>query len=182
MRRQSIPQHDLDRILAHANPLDRLLVLLAYKAGLRVSEVCALRVSDVRRPDGTIRQTFTLKVYKGQDRKNPADQSVYIAAGLAEELRAWTDGRGDDAPLVANDQGLSFARQSILRRFKKLCARAGVDTYTFHELRHTCATTLLEKGATLRTVQQILRHRDIRTTAIYTHPSANMCLEAVAGL
>jgi integrase/recombinase XerD len=180
MRRQSIPQHDLDRILAHANPLDRLLVLLAYKAGLRVSEVCALRVSDVRRPDGTIRETFRLRVFKGQNRKRHADQSVFLQMGLRIELMAWTDGLPDNAPLVYNDHGRPYARQSIRRRFVKLCARAGVDTYTFHELRHTCATNMLERGADLSDAQRILRHIHASTTTIYDHPSTNRCLRAVS--
>lgn len=153
---------DAARLRMHA------LVETLYATGLRVSELVALPVSVAR---GSA-DLFIVRGKGGKDRMLPLSGPARAA------VQAWLalldpDGmRADGEPLFpALGEAGHLARQVFARELKGLAARAGLASASLspHVLRHAFATHLLENGADLRVVQQLLGHADISTTQIYTH-------------
>lgn len=145
----------------------RCLIELLYATGLRVSELIALPVAAA-----TTRERFLVVRGKGgRDRLVPLNEPAR-QAGLAylEALRATG---GDNARWLFPGDGESghLTRQAFARELKVLAAAAGLppDSLSPHVLRHAFASHLLQNGADLRVVQELLGHADIATTQIYTH-------------
>ncbi len=150
---------------------DLALVELLYDAGLRAGETCALRLSDLDTNEGWLRV--------GQG-KGGRDRVVPLADAAAAAITAYVHhGRAD---LVArnrsDDPGTVFlnsrGRQMTTRDVRRVIARLGVSALDGrpiwpHLLRHSFATHLLEGGADLRSVQELLGHADVGSTQIYTH-------------
>jgi integrase/recombinase XerD len=144
------------------------LVETLYATGLRVSELVSLPVRVAR----TRADLFIVRGKGGKDRMLPLSGPARAA------VQAWLthidpDGlRGENEPLFPAD-GMAghVSRQVFARELKGLAARAGLKSAELspHVLRHAFATHLLENGADLRVVQQLLGHADISTTQIYTH-------------
>jgi integrase/recombinase XerD len=140
----------------------RALLMTAYAAGLRVSEVTRLRVADI----DSARMVIRVRHGKGQK-----DRYVMLSPRLLEVLRAyWKAARPGDFlfPGAAPDQPLTTGS------VRKVCSRArraaGLDKHvTVHTLRHSFATHLLESGTDLRTIQVLLGHHSFNTTARYVH-------------
>jgi site-specific recombinase XerD len=158
----------LDAPLDGRDPLavrDRAVVELLYAAGLRVSELCALDVADVDLGAGLV-----TVVGKGDKQRR-----VPIHPSCAAAVAAWLDGprdataTGDGPPgaLFYNRRGRRLGARDVRRLLE---ARAGA-TLNPHALRHTFATHLLEGGADLRVVQELLGHANLTTTQVYTHVS-----------
>jgi integrase/recombinase XerD len=146
---------------------DRALLELGYGAGLRVSELCGLCLTDMHLADGLVRV-----MGKGsKERLVPIGRqvigavSVYLNTTRANLDRGRTDGR-----LLLNARGQPLSRVGAWGIVKEHARRAGIrKRVTPHTLRHTFATHLLEGGADLRAVQEMLGHADLSTTQIYTH-------------
>ncbi|MCL6708627.1 site-specific tyrosine recombinase XerD [Pseudomonas sp. R2.Fl] len=149
----------------------RLLALLEllYATGMRVSELVALPASVLSRQEG-----FLLIRGKGNKERlvplsRPATQALTAyGRALAEETR-----QGGESPWLfpaASKEGY-LPRQVFARELKELAARAGLPSAAVspHVLRHAFASHLLQNGADLRVVQELLGHSDISTTQIYTH-------------
>ncbi len=146
------------------NPKHRVLLLIAYAAGLRVSELVALRVRDVDS------ERMMIHVRQGKGRK---DRLVTLSPVLLEELRTYMRWA---RPVDWLFPGQDPARHLHARTVQKACQRASEAAglglrVTAHTLRHSYATHLLEEGTDLRVVQTLLGHASIQTTAIYTHVS-----------
>lgn len=144
---------------------DRAVVELLYGSGLRVSELCGLRAADL-----DLRRGETVVWGKGsKQRKLP------LSEPSVEAVRLWIDrGRGAVAtsespsePLFLNRRGRPLTPRDVRRILDR---RSPVPTHP-HALRHTFATHLLDGGADLRVVQELLGHADLATTQIYTHVS-----------
>jgi len=155
------------------NPLklrDRAMFELLYAAGLRVSELCGLDLQDVDLDQGLARA-----LGKGnKERIAPlTDRAVEaIRAYLPQRAVLLARGRGEKAPeaMFLNHRGGRLTRRSVARRLKaRLDALAANRRYSPHALRHACATHLLEAGADLRTIQELLGHASLSTTQRYTH-------------
>jgi integrase/recombinase XerD len=146
---------------------DRAMLELAYSAGLRVSEWISIGLSDVQLEDGLVR-VFG----KGsKERLVPIGRSAVGALALyLRELRPRIE-RGDGkGRLFLNARGRPLSRMGAWLILRKHVASAGITTpVSPHTLRHSFATHLLEGGADLRAVQEMLGHADISTTQIYTH-------------
>ncbi|MDX2206675.1 MAG: site-specific tyrosine recombinase XerD [Gemmatimonadales bacterium] len=146
---------------------DRALLELAYGAGLRVSELCELGLPDLLLNDGLVRAF-------GKGRKErlvPVGRSVVstVATYLAT-LRPELDRGESGNRLLLNARGTPLSRVGAWGIVKKHAQRAGITkVVTPHTLRHSFATHLLEGGADLRAVQEMLGHADLSTTQIYTH-------------
>jgi integrase/recombinase XerD len=140
----------------------RALLMTAYAAGLRVSEVTRLRVADI----DSQRMVLRIRQAKGQK-----DRFVGLSPRLLEVLRAdWKAVRPADYlfPGARPDQPLSSG--SVHRVCQAARRRCGLDKrVTAHTLRHSFATHLLEDGTDLRTIQILLGHRSLSTTARYLH-------------
>lgn len=148
---------------------DRTILELMYATGLRISELVNLKLSDMHLTMG-----FIQTMGKGEKER---------IIPLGEIASQWLDHYLDGARVYLQDQsaetseyvflnsrGKGLSRQGIWKKVKQLALEAGIDqNVTPHTLRHSFATHLLENGADLRMVQELLGHADISTTQIYTH-------------
>lgn len=142
----------------------RLVLMTAYSAGLRVSEVTRLRAGDIDCERRLIR------VQQGKGRK---DRYVMLSSTLLEVLGGWTQVAEPDAWLFPGSRaGQYISRRTLSRACKAAAEAAGIrKRVSMHTLRHCFATHLLESGANIRTIQMLLGHAKLQTTAIYTHVS-----------
>ena len=158
---------DLSQQFGHRN---KAIIEVMYGCGLRVSEVISLNISDIYMKDEFIRI-----IGKGDKerlvpigKKTLKELTNYIQGErLHQEIKAkFTD------KVFISARGTSLTRQSVFLLVKSLAEKAGIrKTISPHTLRHSFATHLLEGGADLRAVQQMLGHSSISTTEIYTHVS-----------
>jgi integrase/recombinase XerD len=168
---------DVERMLSlpKADPLglrDRALLETLYGAGLRASEALALRLQDIDLDVGFVR---TLG-------KGEKERVVPLGRMAVEALRAYNErgrrhlggaGRLKASEFFLNVRGRRLSRQGLHLIIKRYAHAAGLpDDVSAHTLRHSFATHLLEGGADLRAVQEMLGHADLSTTQIYTHVSA----------
>jgi integrase/recombinase XerD len=147
---------------------ERAMLELLYASGLRVSELLGLRPESVNLSDGWVRV-----LGKGsKERLVPAHPRALAALRhyMAERERRF---KAPDGELFLGRTGRKLSRVQFWRRLKELGTRAGISQKLHpHLLRHTFATHLLQGGADLRAVQEMLGHADLSTTQIYTHLDA----------
>ena len=164
---------EIDKLLAAPNtdqPLairDRALLEFAYATGVRVSELVGLKLQDILFADGVAR-VFG----KGaKERVVPVGRRALGAVSLyAREIRPTLDHGKGRGILFLNARGTPLSRVGAWGVIKATARRAGIaKRVTPHTLRHTFATHLLEGGADLRAVQEMLGHVDLSTTQLYTH-------------
>jgi len=164
---------EVERLLAAPNtdePLairDRALLEFAYATGARVSEVVALRLQDVMYEDGLAR----LFGKGSKQRLIPVGRRALGAVALyAREIRPRFDHGAGKGFVFLNARGTRLSRVGAWAVIKRAARTAGITKrVTPHMLRHTFATHLLEGGADLRAVQEMLGHADLATTQLYTH-------------
>ncbi|MGE5413952.1 MAG: tyrosine recombinase [Syntrophomonadaceae bacterium] len=162
---------------------DRALVELLYAAGLRISEALRLDREDVSLEGGFVRV-----IGKGdRERLVPMGEVAidWLGRYLDEVRPGWlavshvAPVRG--GPVFLTERGLRLARQQAWAGVKRAAAAAGLgDRVTPHTLRHSFATHLLEGGADLRIVQELLGHASISTTQLYTHLTGERIREVYA--
>ncbi|MGX7013667.1 site-specific tyrosine recombinase XerD [Vagococcus silagei] len=150
---------------------DRTILEVMYATGLRVSELINLKLDNLHLSLGLL-QT----VGKGdKERIVPlGDTAISWVEQYLDEVRPSLvlKANEDQGYLFLNYQGTGFSRQGIWKNLKVYVVEAGITKeVTPHTLRHSFATHLLENGADLRVVQELLGHADISTTQIYTHIS-----------
>lgn len=164
-RRKRMPvvldREEITRLLgAVRNRKHRLMLSLAYSSGLRVSEVVALKIRDVNLKD------LTLEVRHG---KGDKDRMTVFSESLKSALAGQMLDRRPAEYLFESDWGGKLSSRTLQKVFQRAVEAAGIrKKATFHSLRHSFATHLLDDGVNLRYVQELLGHRDIRTTQIYT--------------
>ncbi len=146
---------------------DRALLELAYGAGLRVSELCGLGLGDLVMDEGLVRVFGK----GGKERLVPIGRGVIgIVSVYLHTLRPELDHGHTGGRVLLNVRGEPLSRVGAWGVVKQAATRAGITKrVTPHTLRHSFATHLLEGGADLRAVQEMLGHADLSTTQIYTH-------------
>lgn len=147
---------------------DKAMLELLYATGIRVSELISLNVTDVNTEMGFIHCTG-----KGsKERIIPLGQiAAFYLGEYTSEVRPklLRQSKAEEA-LFINHLGTRLTRQGFWKIIKRCAREAGIDIeITPHTLRHSFATHLLENGADLRAVQEMLGHADISTTQVYTH-------------
>jgi integrase/recombinase XerC len=149
---------------------DRAILETAYSAGLRVSELVGLNDGDLDFAAGIVR-------IRGKGKK---ERLSPIGSYAARALKRWLDVRklsprektGREAPVFTNKFGTRLTTRSVARMLEKYLQETGLDQRTSpHTLRHSFATHLLDRGADIRSVQELLGHKSLVTTQIYTHVS-----------
>ena len=147
---------------------NRAMVETLYSCGLRVSELISLRISQVFEHDEYI-------IVEGKGNKQrivPISQEALtqINAYISQTRGIVPPARGADDVLFLNRRGGALSRVMVFYIIKQLAEMAGIrKTVSPHTLRHSFATHLLEHGANLRAIQQMLGHESIVTTEIYVH-------------
>ncbi len=149
---------------------DRAILEVLYASGLRVSEVCGLNVTDVG--DDTVRVLG----------KGGKERVVPIAKSAVEKVDHYLlhfRGDGKNAALFVSPRGVRVDRITIWNRVKLHAKKAGIlKSISPHTLRHSFATHLLENGADLRVIQEMLGHSSVATTDRYTHISQKHLVDA----
>ena len=148
--------------------LSALLEIL-YAAGLRVSELTALTLSSLSRD----KRLVTVRGKAGKERLAPLNAPARAAIEAYLAVRSNFLAEGDDSRFLFPSRGASghLTPARVAQLLKRLALEAGIDPRRIspHVLRHAFATHLIDRGADLRSVQQMLGHADIATTQIYTH-------------
>lgn len=153
-----------------ARPLywrDRAILEFLYASGVRVSELVELQLSALELEEGFA----TVFGKGGKERLVPLGQPALRAIGrYLREVRPTLDRGGGQARVFLNARGRPLRRETVWALVKVAAQRAGLGKKVSpHTLRHTFATHLVEGGADLAAVQELLGHADISTTQIYTH-------------
>ena len=147
-----------------------------YSTGLRVSELVGIDLGDLDLESGTV-------TVRGKGKRERIAVLGSVAAGT---IRRWLHKRGEvehtarfhRSALFLNHQGGRITTRSVARILKKHLQRAGVTTPASpHSLRHSFATHMLDRGADIRSVQELLGHRSLSSTQIYTHVSSQRMRE-----
>ncbi|MCS6982904.1 MAG: tyrosine-type recombinase/integrase [Candidatus Absconditabacterales bacterium] len=169
-----LDQEDIDRLLQAPNiyqrneakrTRDTAILYCLYGTGLRVSELCSLRLDQIGSEAGQIRII-------GKGRKM---RSVFLTRAAFDAIQTALPHHPGGSPyvfvsLANNTKGKQLSRNSIEALVRDYARLAGINKrVTPHTLRHSFATSLLKKGADLRSVQILLGHSSITTTQIYTH-------------
>lgn len=149
-------------------PRDRAMLEVLYSSGLRVTELLDLKITDCYFETGFIR----IFGKGGKGRLVPIGKdAIHYATIYIEQIRSQLDvQKGDEDTIFLNLRGKKLSRISVFTTTKKLAAAVGIKKIISpHTFRHSFATHLIEGGADLRAVQQMLGHESITTTEIYTH-------------
>ncbi len=163
----------MERLFEHTgeapmNEVDQLVLELLYGTGMRLAELIGLKVGDLDARQGTLRLFG----------KRSKERIVPIPPALVERLKAHVAARGQglatDAPLLVGPQGKPLARRSVQRLVQQyLGTVTSQQKRSPHVLRHTFATHMLDRGADLNAVKELLGHAGLAATQVYTHNTAD---------
>lgn len=165
-RSQKLPivlsRPEINQIISSiSNNKHKLIIALSYGAGLRISEANNLRVCDI---DFT-KLTIHLKESKGKK-----DRITVLPEKLVNDLQKLTVLKDSNDFVFESERGGKLSTRTLQKVFENALKKSKCNkSATFHSLRHSFATHLLENGVDVRYVQELLGHANIRTTQIYTH-------------
>ena len=179
---KAIDVSDVERLLATPDattPLgarDRAMLETLYSTGIRVSELVGIDLADVDEAGQAL-------IVRGKGKR---ERIVPLGSHALRAISDWIAirdrvGRGGEAqsPLFINRDGGRISTRSVRRKLSKYLDQAGLDpAISPHTLRHSFATHLLDNGADLRAVQELLGHRSLSTTQVYTHLTTKRMQEA----
>jgi integrase/recombinase XerD len=151
-----------------SNKKQRTIIMLIYATGIRLSEAINIRLNDI---DADRKLIFIRRGKGNKDRIVPLSEKLY------DNLRWYISIYKPEEYLFEGIHGSHYSARSVQQVLKKALVKAGIrKNASVHSLRHSYATHMLESGTDLRLVQEILGHRSIKTTEIYTHISTKNIL------
>jgi integrase/recombinase XerD len=159
-------QLEIQKIFAAENNRKHLLVLqVTYYGGLRLSDICNLRVRNLRYDRGLIH------IENGKGKK---DRIVPFPETIHQAMREHVFKKnGDDLVFISQQTGEQYPKRTIEKIFENACRRAGVQgRVNPHRFRHSFGSHMVQKGVNLRVIQEILGHSSSKTTEIYTRVAA----------
>jgi site-specific recombinase XerD len=163
-----LSKEEIKRIFdAISNEKHKLIFMIIYSGGLRVSEAANLRIDDIDS------HQMRIRVRQGKGRK---DRYTLLSEGVLASLREYWKHSRPTTWLFPNrsDKNKPLSTSTIQNLFKASCMKAGIQKQaSVHTLRHSFATHLLDEGANLFTIQKLLGHRNIQNTLIYLHLQQN---------
>jgi integrase/recombinase XerC len=161
-----------ESLLGHRN---RAIFETLYSTGLRVSELAGMNLIDV----DMNRNTVLVRGKGNKERVVPiGDKAAKAISGYRHKLQEERSGIDPAGPLFLNRNGSRLSTRSIARILDRLAAACGIPIPLFpHALRHSFATHLLDAGADLRVVQELLGHKSLSTTQKYTHVSIDKLMQ-----
>lgn len=143
------------------NPKHKLMLQICYGMGLRVSEVAALKLSDIDSAEKIVR------IEQGKGKK---DRIAVLPESLIPQMRAYYLEYRPKVYLFEGQYGGSYSIRSVQAVFRNAIDKAGIKKKIgIHGLRHSYATHLLETGTDIRFIQELLGHNSVKTTQVYTH-------------
>lgn len=138
------------------------LIQVLYSTGARVSEICSINIEDIDFAEGMIR-------IRGKGNK---ERLLLLTVPAMNAIIEYIKFRPAEGPLFLNRQNKRLSPLTVQRTVREIADRAGISTsVTPHALRHSFATHMLERGADVRVLQELLGHANLATTQIYTHVS-----------
>jgi len=158
---KTIHQDDIKKIFSITTNLKHNTMLkLCYGMGLRLSEIINLKITDI---DSRNMQVFIEKS------KGKKDRYVNLPQSVLEQLRTYYKKYRPKKYLFEGQNGGQYSKRSLQKVFENALHKAGINKQVgIHSLRHSYATHLLEQGTDIRFIQELLGHKDIKTTLIYT--------------
>ena len=169
-RSDFLSPEEADRLLTNSSGIWREVFLMALKTGLRFGELKALSWADINWANRsvTVRQSWSM-AKKGVDTpKNNRERTVPLVAEVSDMLVR----KERRSPFVFVDEhGASFSFTQLNRELRNACDRAGIRRITSHKLRHTFASHLAAAGASMKAIQELLGHSDLKVTMRYAHLS-----------
>ncbi|AEC51341.1 integrase/recombinase [Pyrococcus sp. NA2] len=171
---RSLTEEEIKKVIEAAKNLrDRLILLLLYGAGLRVSELCNLKIEDVNFEKGFL-------IVRGG--KGGKDRIIPLSETLLQEIQRYLKTRKDNSPYlfveIRRGKKDKLSPKTVWWIVKKYGEEAGINL-TPHQLRHSFATHMLERGIDIRIIQELLGHASLSTTQIYTKVTTKHLKEAV---
>ncbi|PKM91594.1 integrase [Candidatus Falkowbacteria bacterium HGW-Falkowbacteria-1] len=146
-----------------SNPKHKLMLSISYGAGLRVGELVNLKIQDINSQELTVH----IKNAKGQK-----DRISVLSEKIIPELQEIINKKSKNDYLFSNEQGKKLTSRTAQKIFENALKKSKIKkSASFHSLRHSFATHLLENGVDVRYIQNLLGHQNIRTTQIYTQVS-----------
>lgn len=157
-----LSRNEIQSILASINnEKHKLMIALAYSGGFRVSEIINLKIKDINLEELTIH----IKGAKGNK-----DRITIFPEKLVKDIGKLISNNTSDSYVFISERGGKLTERTAQKVFENALKKTDIKKdATFHSLRHSFATHLLENGVDVRYVQELLGHQNIRTTQIYTH-------------
>jgi len=157
-----------ERLLKACNPSLRAIVTCALHTGMRKSEILTLKWENVDLENNVITIEHTNTKTK-RTRRIPINQTLRTLL-LKQRLKS-----GGSEYVFLSEAGKPYKfHDSLKGAFERACKKAGIEGLRFHDLRHTCATRMIEAGASIVAVSRILGHSDIKMTMRYSHPDSSL--------
>ena len=163
-------------VKASQTPLEGAMVLTAARTGLRFSELRALEWGDVNLE---MRQIVIRRSAVGKDIGTPKNGRIRYLP-LTNDVTNALNGIKRDSTLVFSFNGRMFHYWTALRRLQETCAKVGIEQIGWHTLRHTFASQLVSRGASLKSVQDLLGHSTVNMTLRYAHLSPEVLRDTIS--
>lgn len=158
---------------------NRLMLLMTHWAGMRIGEVAALRIEDIRNADGSVKQEIRLDVART---KGKHARVVFVNDRLRKEIHLYlkqAEVSADGRPLFSTQKRTAFSANTLCQTMNAIYRRAGIEGATSHSGRRSFITTLASKGIGVRVLAALAGHRSIATTQAYIDVNDEMKRSAV---